>query len=496
MERVFLSSGGRGVKQNKGVTTVNAVVNIENTNDKTGNNDDYGSSKNVVTNSTNAIHNLESVDDHLTRNVVDTSLGATISVHLMVNNVNTDNVNLETPLELNKGDNVNSNANVEPTASASISDFVLFATLLKGDMSRKSVNFCTFKYAILWVVSERLANSASGFFLGKRVAYPFISKDGLDAILENGPWFIRNNPLILKKWDPDVNLLKEDVGNFHVWVKLHGVLMTVFSEDGLSDIVTKLGTLLMLESYTSDMCMHSWGRSSYARTLIELQAYIALKDTIVVAIPELVGEGFYMCTIHVEYEWKPPRFSSCKVFGHRLNECPMKILSNVAKNLNNLRQATRGVLVDPKVSFNSTKQIYRHVSNKNSASTSGKKKQAEVSRQEGNKIDKLERQILDGNIIFVDDDGNPLAHTGKVDSESEVKVVFDKTANLIGSTSFKGGSNRGYGTNSLLELWSEIKWDDDYDPYDDDLYESHDMYDYLQAICYDLEIMFCGQMKE
>ncbi|GJW29034.1 putative reverse transcriptase domain-containing protein [Tanacetum coccineum] len=358
MERVFLSSGGRGVKQNKGVTTVNAVVNIENTNDKTGNNDDYGSSKNVVTNSTNAIHNLESVDDHLTRNVVDTSLGATIGVHLMVNDVNTDNINLETPIELNKGDNVNSNANVEPTASALLLAFVF----------------------------ERLANSASGFFLGKRVAYPVVANyDGVDAILENGPWFIRNNPLILKKWDPDVNLLKEDVGNFHVWVKLHGVLMTVFSEDGLSDIVTKLGTLLMLESYTSDMCMHSWGRSSYARTLIELQAYIALKDTIVVAIPELVGEGFYMCTIHVEYEWKPPRFSSCKVFGHRLNEWSHEILSNVCEELEQiLRQATE----------------------------------------------------------------------------------------------------------------SETKRDDDYDLYDDDLYESHDMYDYLQAICYDLEIMFCGQMKE
>ncbi|GKC12037.1 hypothetical protein Tco_1008819, partial [Tanacetum coccineum] len=32
-----------------------------------------------------------------------------------------------------------------------------------------------------------------------------------------------------------------------------------------------------------------------------------LKDTIVVAMPKLVGEGFNMCTIHVEYEWKPPR---------------------------------------------------------------------------------------------------------------------------------------------------------------------------------------------
>nr|GEW05017.1 hypothetical protein [Tanacetum cinerariifolium] len=34
---------------------------------------------------------------------------------------------------------------------------------------------------------------------------------GLDAMLENGPWFIRNNPLILKKWHPDENLMKEDI---------------------------------------------------------------------------------------------------------------------------------------------------------------------------------------------------------------------------------------------------------------------------------------------
>nr|GEZ43049.1 hypothetical protein [Tanacetum cinerariifolium] len=78
-------------------------------------------------------------------------------------------------------------------------------------------------------ISERFANTAYGFFLGKKVAYlivanyvrntwgkyglvrsmfssptglfsfQFSSIDGLDAMLENGPWFIRNNPLILKK---------------------------------------------------------------------------------------------------------------------------------------------------------------------------------------------------------------------------------------------------------------------------------------------------------
>nr|GFA64829.1 hypothetical protein [Tanacetum cinerariifolium] len=67
------------------------------------------------------------------------------------------------------------------------------------------------------------------------------SMDGLNAMLKSGPWFIRNHSLILKKWNPNVNLLKEDVGNILVWFKLHGVLVTAFSEDGLSAISTKLG---------------------------------------------------------------------------------------------------------------------------------------------------------------------------------------------------------------------------------------------------------------
>lgn len=40
--------------------------------------------------------------------------------------------------------------------------------------------------------------------------------DGLNTMLENGPWFICNNLLILKKWSPGVNLLIEDVGNVPV----------------------------------------------------------------------------------------------------------------------------------------------------------------------------------------------------------------------------------------------------------------------------------------
>ncbi|GKE36388.1 beta-caryophyllene synthase, partial [Tanacetum coccineum] len=59
-------------------------------------------------------------------------------------------------------------------------------------------------------------SSSTGLF-----SFQFSFMVGLNAMLENGLWFIRDNPLIVKKWHPDVNILKEDVGTIPVWVKLH-----------------------------------------------------------------------------------------------------------------------------------------------------------------------------------------------------------------------------------------------------------------------------------
>nr|GEZ61751.1 hypothetical protein [Tanacetum cinerariifolium] len=119
-----------------------------------------------------------------------------------------------------------------------------------------------------------------------RVYSCYNSMDGLDAMLENGPWFIQNNPLILKKWHPDENLLKK--------------------------------------------------MSSYARVMIELHADVELKDNIVMVVPKIKGEGYYTCNIHVEYEWKPPRCACCK--GIRViilimwNEYEVLIVTQLGEN--------------------------------------------------------------------------------------------------------------------------------------------------------------------
>ncbi|GKA46748.1 nucleotide-diphospho-sugar transferase [Tanacetum coccineum] len=294
-------------------------------------------------------------------------------------------------------------------------------------------------------------------------SFQFSFMDGLDAMLENGPWFIRNNPLILKKWHPDENLLKEDVSTVPVGVKLHSVPVTAFSEDGLSAIATKLGTPLMLDSYTSDMYMQSWGRSSYARVM---------------------------------YEWKPLRCSSCKVFGHIHEECTKNTGAGEKKNVKKPSKNSRGVLVGPKMGFKPQKE-YRPVPKKPNASSSGNKKKGvepiiEVSNSNpfdvlnsvdndedfgtnrgttnlvnneatssgssfmnidndgefasntpiSGKIDKIERQIGEAKLRLLDNHENPLVPTGIVESDSKVEAVFDETANLRISTSGKDGSGK------------------------------------------------------
>ncbi|GJV32722.1 zinc knuckle CX2CX4HX4C containing protein [Tanacetum coccineum] len=180
-----------------------------------------------------------------------------------------------------------------------------------------------------------------------------------------------------------------------------------------------------------------------------------------------------MSTIRVEYEWTPPRCSSCKVFGHVLGECPKKIVSGVLKNLKTPRQAVRGVQVGSnvgsKVQVKPTKQVYHPISKKNGANSNGTKKQVGLTRQKAStsnpldafntvenddelgangwksksafggpttaslaeRINDLERQILDGKLVLVDDNGKLLKNVDdrvNVDSDSEVDEVFNETA--------------------------------------------------------------------
>ncbi|GJW40184.1 hypothetical protein Tco_0066029 [Tanacetum coccineum] len=78
---------------------------------------------------------------------------------------------------------------------------------------------------------------------GKRIAQ-FESKEGMDKVLENGPWLIQTVPLILNVWSLNTDLKKAEVKKTSVWIKLHHLPIVTYSE----------------------------GKSTYARALIEVSA--------------------------------------------------------------------------------------------------------------------------------------------------------------------------------------------------------------------------------
>ncbi|GKD73496.1 hypothetical protein Tco_1331778 [Tanacetum coccineum] len=79
------------------------------------------------------------------------------------------------------------------------------------------------------------------------------------------------------------NLLKEDLKSVHIWVKY--IPIVAFTADGWSVMATKLGNPIMLDSYTSSMCLQSWGRMDYARALIDFRADREFKEDMVIVTP-------------------------------------------------------------------------------------------------------------------------------------------------------------------------------------------------------------------
>ncbi|GJW74410.1 retrovirus-related pol polyprotein from transposon 17.6 [Tanacetum coccineum] len=205
-------------------------------------------------------------------------------------------------------------------------------------------------FAVVEAVNARFTNTLYGYFIGNRLSFPLVENyvknawakyglkriqmheeffliqfnthEGMESVMENGPWLIRLVPLILNEWTPNTILKKDEIKCAHVWVKIHHVPIVAYSEIGLSLITTQIGKPIMLDSYTSNMCLNSWGRSTYARALIEISAKTELQKSMVIAIPLSNKVGHTFVTIDIEYEWTPPRCATCKVFDHVDEKCP------------------------------------------------------------------------------------------------------------------------------------------------------------------------------
>ncbi|GJU13002.1 zinc knuckle CX2CX4HX4C containing protein [Tanacetum coccineum] len=251
------------------------------------------------------------------------------------------------------------------------------------------------------------------------------------------------SPYFLNKWSPSVSLLKDDLSRVLVWVKFHDVPLVAYTSDGLSMTATKIGTPMMLDSYMNSMCLESWGRSSYARILIEIDACNDFNDNLVIPMPNLKGTRYMKETIHVEYEWKPARYSKGGSSGADakgfVKVKKKKPGGNSNFSLSNSFEA-----------LNVENVISEEVEMDNKASTSDVQEEGQSSTPLVEMINMFEKQLLEKECVLVDDDGKPLKkvdYSGDQDSEDETESVDNEMTSYLASKP----PGVGNGTKSLLE---------------------------------------------
>ncbi|GKA78685.1 multidrug resistance-associated protein 5 [Tanacetum coccineum] len=115
--------------------------------------------------------------------------------------------------------------------------------------------------------------------------------EGVDSMLRNGPWMFCGILIFLNKFSPSVSLPNKGLSRVPVWVKFHEVPLVAHTSDGLSFIATKIGTPIMLDSYTNSIY------------------------NLVMVVPNLEGTGYMKETVRVEYEWEPPHYITEKKSG-------------------------------------------------------------------------------------------------------------------------------------------------------------------------------------
>ncbi|GKB55079.1 putative reverse transcriptase domain-containing protein, partial [Tanacetum coccineum] len=199
-----------------------------------------------------------------------------------------------------------------------------FASIFKKPTTSKAVKLTEMKndevvhganvaipLAAVKEISNRFQNTLYGYFIGKRLAFPLVENyvknawakfglervmltnglfffqyathEGMERVLENGPWLIRLVPIILNIWTPNTRLKKDTITSAPVWVKILHVPIVEYSENGLS------------------------------------------LDSLVVAIPFPNGTRHSLETVEIKYEWQPPRCDTCKFFDHKDSEYPKSV---------------------------------------------------------------------------------------------------------------------------------------------------------------------------
>lgn len=155
-----------------------------------------------------------------------------------------------------------------------------------------------------------------GFFF-----FRFNDEGGCLNVIEAPPLLIRGAPLFVTPWDPSKGICKPVHTSCPLWIKFYNIPLVAFNREGISRIASAVGVPLRMDACTSSTCDKLWGRTSFAKVLVDVWATGTLKREVEVVIPHMSDDGEDVIKVVLEYEWEPSQCSGCKIFGHSDVSC-------------------------------------------------------------------------------------------------------------------------------------------------------------------------------
>ncbi|XP_056697530.1 uncharacterized protein [Spinacia oleracea] len=142
----------------------------------------------------------------------------------------------------------------------------------------------------------------------------FLTMDSRDKVL-NGHYFFDSKPLIMKPWDSDMDMDKEEVKSVPIWVQLKlGFKYWAGGGGGeraLFKIISQIGKPIKRDQATINR-----DKLQFARVMVDVPLSKELPDCI-----SFRDENGLMVKVGLYYEWRPTLCSKCKMIGHLQEEC-------------------------------------------------------------------------------------------------------------------------------------------------------------------------------
>ena len=140
-------------------------------------------------------------------------------------------------------------------------------------------------------------------------------------MLEGGPCNIQNIPLIVRKWEPDMESLDFNMKKLPIWIHLRNVPLELFTKNGLSYLASAVGNPLYMDRITENK-----QRLAFAKICVEVDALSTIPRVI-----EVRRRNGGLVNVTVEVPWWPQRCTKCCIFGHMDRNCPHKVNMPTAK---------------------------------------------------------------------------------------------------------------------------------------------------------------------